>query len=231
MLETENGLRVKALFLGQVHPSRPKVRLIRIPCMEDEINLIVADQLARGETVSEALPGVDAPFTLPGQTNLSDVFVCACTLACPHVCACPVDSPLSYFVHGAREMKASKTSSVVLIERLPYPAWRLLIDYFWRDFAFTYYVVPRFRDDCSIAVDLLTNGGPRYQAPSYPEAGPCGEAQDDAGHGSRPAREEAISQRRELGSRIVARFRLRDQRRENIAGAAHVVVYRECDSR
>ena len=77
MLETENGLRVKALFLGQVHPSLPKARLVRVPCMEDEINLIVADQLARGEAVSEALPGVDAPFTLLGQTKLTTVFVCA----------------------------------------------------------------------------------------------------------------------------------------------------------
>ena len=78
MLETENGLCVKAMFLGQVHPLLPKARLIRVPCMEHEIKLIVADQLARGEAVSEALPGEDAPFTLPGQTQLSTEFVCAC---------------------------------------------------------------------------------------------------------------------------------------------------------
>jgi hypothetical protein len=95
MLETENGCRVSAMFLGQVHPSLPKARLIRVPCMDSEINLIVADQLAR-EAVSEALPGVDAPFTLPGQANLSDVFICAHVLQCARllvrVCACPAKS-------------------------------------------------------------------------------------------------------------------------------------------
>ena len=65
MLETENSLRVSAMFLGQVHPSLPKARLIRVPCMKEELDLIVADQIARGEAVSEALPGKDAPFVLP----------------------------------------------------------------------------------------------------------------------------------------------------------------------
>jgi hypothetical protein len=65
MLETENGCRVSAMFLGQVHPSLPKGRLIRVPCMKEEIDLIVADQIARGSAVSEALPGKDAPFVLP----------------------------------------------------------------------------------------------------------------------------------------------------------------------
>ena len=33
--------------------------------MKEEVDLIVADQIARGEAVSEALPGKDAPFVLP----------------------------------------------------------------------------------------------------------------------------------------------------------------------
>ena len=69
MLETENGLRVNAMFLGQVHPSLPRAKLISVPCMRDEIDQIVADQLALGEAVSEAVPGADAPFILPGQTH------------------------------------------------------------------------------------------------------------------------------------------------------------------
>ena len=68
MLETENGLRVSSMFLGQVHPSLPRGRLIRVPCMREEIEFIVEDQIARGEAVSAALPGEDAPFVLPGQT-------------------------------------------------------------------------------------------------------------------------------------------------------------------
>ena len=69
MLESESGLRVNAMFLGQVHPSLPRARLISVPCMRDEIDLIVADQIARGEDVSEAVPGADAPFVLPGETH------------------------------------------------------------------------------------------------------------------------------------------------------------------
>ena len=72
MLESENGLRVNAMFLGQVHPSLPRTRLISVPCMRDEIDLIVADQIARGEAVSEAVPGADAPFVLPGETHLHE---------------------------------------------------------------------------------------------------------------------------------------------------------------
>ena len=130
-------------------------------------------------------------------------------------------------------MKASKTSeSVELIKRLPYPAWRLLIELLWRDFAFTYYVVPRFRDDCSVTTELLNNGGPRYQATTaYPEARPCGEAQVDARHSGEPAGEEAISQRRELGSNRTARIRLRDHRRDHFEGAGVVAIHRERDPR
>ena len=72
MLETENGLRVNAMFLGQVHPSLLRARLISVPCMRDEIDLIVADQIECGEAVSEAVPGADAPFVLPGETHLHE---------------------------------------------------------------------------------------------------------------------------------------------------------------
>lgn len=72
MLETENGLCVNAVFLGQVHPSLPRARLIRVPCMRDEIELIVADQIALGEVASEALSDEDAPFTLPHQTSVRE---------------------------------------------------------------------------------------------------------------------------------------------------------------
>ena len=70
MLETENGLRVNAMFLGQVHPSLPRARLISVPCMRDEVDLIVADQIECGEAVSEAVPGADASFVLPGETHV-----------------------------------------------------------------------------------------------------------------------------------------------------------------
>ena len=73
MLESENGLRVNAMFLGQAHPSLSRARLISVPCMrDDEIDLIVADQIALGEAVSEAVPGADAPFVLPGETHLHE---------------------------------------------------------------------------------------------------------------------------------------------------------------
>ena len=53
MLETEYGLRVSAMWLGQVHPCLPRARLIEVPCMRDELELIVEDQVARGEAIEE----------------------------------------------------------------------------------------------------------------------------------------------------------------------------------
>ena len=54
--------------------------------------------------------------------------------------------------------------TVVLIDRLPYPAWRILMDHLWIDDYFRYYVTPKFRNDGSITVLLLGTGGPtRYK--------------------------------------------------------------------
>ena len=47
MLETEDGIRAKAMFLGQVHPCLPRGKLIRVPCMRGEVELIVEDQISR----------------------------------------------------------------------------------------------------------------------------------------------------------------------------------------
>ena len=64
MIETElTGLRVAAMYLGQVHPCLPRARLIEVPCMRDELQLVVEDQIGRGEAISGALP--DATFALP----------------------------------------------------------------------------------------------------------------------------------------------------------------------
>ena len=66
ILSSEYNFTVSGLYLGQVHPClglRP--RLISIPHMPDEIALMVEDQIAKGQAVSPALPGADAPFELP----------------------------------------------------------------------------------------------------------------------------------------------------------------------
>ena len=68
MLETEYGLRVSSMYLGQVHPSFPRARLIEVPCMRDELELVVEDQIDRGEAISGALP--DARFALPEQKRV-----------------------------------------------------------------------------------------------------------------------------------------------------------------
>ena len=63
ILETEYGMRVASMYLAQVHPCLARARLIEVPRMEEELELIVEDQKDRGEALSGALP--DAPFTLP----------------------------------------------------------------------------------------------------------------------------------------------------------------------
>ena len=63
MLETEFGFRVGAMYLGQVHPCLARAKLIQVPCMREELELIVEDQIHRGDALSGALP--DATFALP----------------------------------------------------------------------------------------------------------------------------------------------------------------------
>ena len=64
MLETEFGMRVSSMWLGQVHPCLARAKLIQVPCMREELELIVEDQIHRGDVFfSGALP--DATFALP----------------------------------------------------------------------------------------------------------------------------------------------------------------------
>ena len=63
--ESEYGLKIDNLFLGVVHPTQDKPRLIRIPYLREEIEAIVEDQISRGLAVSGAVPGDTAPFRIP----------------------------------------------------------------------------------------------------------------------------------------------------------------------
>ena len=63
--ESEYGLRIDSLFLGVVHPTQDKPRLIRMPYLREEIEAIVEDQVSRGLAVSSAVPGAAAQFRLP----------------------------------------------------------------------------------------------------------------------------------------------------------------------
>jgi hypothetical protein len=63
MLETEFGMRVSSMWLGQVHPCLARAKLIQVPSMQEELELIVEDQILTGGALSGALP--DATFALP----------------------------------------------------------------------------------------------------------------------------------------------------------------------
>ena len=63
--ESEYGLTIDSLFLGVVHPTQEKPRLIRMPYMREEIEMVVEDQIAKGFAVSAAIPGATTPFRLP----------------------------------------------------------------------------------------------------------------------------------------------------------------------
>ena len=63
--ESEYNLVIDSLFLGVVHPTQDKARLIRIPYLYEEIIAIVEHQLVMGFAVSHGIPGANAPFRLP----------------------------------------------------------------------------------------------------------------------------------------------------------------------
>ncbi len=86
ILSTEYGYDVSRMYLGQVHPTLSRARLIEVPKLEEHMALLIEDQISRGLAVSEAAPGPDSPFLLPTQTQniLSDsARMCMCTRACP----------------------------------------------------------------------------------------------------------------------------------------------------
>ena len=96
ILETEYGIRVSSMYLAQVHPCLPRAILIEVPRMQEEMQLIVEDQISRGEALSGALP--DAPITLPQPQkdvaciDWTHVYLCLCahtspcTRALPNLC-------------------------------------------------------------------------------------------------------------------------------------------------
>ena len=77
---------------------------------------------------------------------------------------------------------------VAIMHRIPYSAWRRLIDFLWQDAAFTYCCIPRFLRDGSVEVLLLLNGSPKGGAKTTP---------------AKPGRRltKAGSERREAGQR------------------------------
>ncbi len=57
-------MRVKALYLAQVHPSIDSGRLVEVPAMDEELALLCEDQISKGLARCEAIDGCDAPFVL-----------------------------------------------------------------------------------------------------------------------------------------------------------------------
>jgi hypothetical protein len=84
MIETELGFRVAAMYLGQVHPCLPRARLITVPCMREELELIVEDQIHRGDALSGALP--DATFALPQSKMCAPNALARVLMFAFHIC-------------------------------------------------------------------------------------------------------------------------------------------------
>jgi hypothetical protein len=106
ILETEYGIRVSSMYLAQVHPCLPRAILIEVPRMQEEMQLIVEDQISRGEALSGALP--DAPFMIPPPQKEVACTYCArvhrCLCAHTRTCA---RVPCQFYVvsHLVREAR------------------------------------------------------------------------------------------------------------------------------
>ena len=74
ILSTEYGYDVSRMYLGQVHPTLSRARLIEVPKLEEHMALLIEDQISRGLAVSEAAPGPDSPFLLPTQKKYTKRF-------------------------------------------------------------------------------------------------------------------------------------------------------------
>ena len=74
ILEDEYDYRVSLMLLGQVHPELAGPKIIFVPRMEEELQPVVEDQVARRLAWPEPRPGETAEFALPvgkhgGQRN------------------------------------------------------------------------------------------------------------------------------------------------------------------
>ena len=66
ILESEYGYHVGGnMYLGVVHASLDRPRLIKVPVLQEELELVVADQISKGLALSYSVPGPAAPFRLP----------------------------------------------------------------------------------------------------------------------------------------------------------------------
>ncbi len=66
ILECEYGYAVGGnMYLAIVHPGLAKPRLVRVPLLQEEMEMLVEDQVSRGLALCAARPGPDAPFELP----------------------------------------------------------------------------------------------------------------------------------------------------------------------
>ena len=73
ILESEYGLRITMMALGQVHPELPSPRLVRVPRMDEEMAQLIEHQVEMCLAWPEPSPGENAPFVLPkkkGKCNL-----------------------------------------------------------------------------------------------------------------------------------------------------------------
>ena len=53
------------MFLGVCHPDLSKPHLIRVPTLQDKIDIIVANLISHGQALTVAEPGSHAQFRLP----------------------------------------------------------------------------------------------------------------------------------------------------------------------
>ena len=66
ILEGEYGYVIgDHMYLAIVHKTLAKPRLVKVPRLQEEIELIVEDQMSRGLAVSAVKPGPNTPFVLP----------------------------------------------------------------------------------------------------------------------------------------------------------------------
>ena len=66
ILEGEYGYRIgERMYLAIVHGTLAKPRLVRVPLLQEEMELIVEDQRSRGLALSKVKPCHDSSFVLP----------------------------------------------------------------------------------------------------------------------------------------------------------------------
>ena len=117
MIETELGFRVAAMVLGQVHSCLARAKLIQVPSMVEELELMVEDQIHRGRGYERGAARCD--ICAAAAKSFRGKCSCMCTHASTSHARCLVAPCLPFICHTSCVIRFATAQDADIFERGP----------------------------------------------------------------------------------------------------------------